>query len=198
MKIFGKNYDDKKIKKIVYTAVFVLIALWFVYRFVMVAIESRMEVFNPIRIAQSDGVSIETMVAKRQDDFIKIPIDIKNNRAYVSGDYRANLKSGQKIEDGEIVSVSSSIDLDTGMYVVRTRGVGDGVRYVSIKKNGYFVPLYAVRDGAVMVVNGDVAAMRSVTVVAKDSEYACIVGELQDGDVIILSRVTAGQKINVK
>jgi hypothetical protein len=198
MKIFGKNYDDKKIKKIVYTAVFVLIALWFVYRFVMVAIESRMEVFNPIRIAQSDGVSIETMVAKRQDDFIKIPIDIKNNRAYVSGDYRANLKSGQKIEDGEIVSVSSSIDLDTGMHVVRTRGVGDGVRYVSIKKNGYFVPLYAVRDGAVMVVNGDVAAMRSVTIVAKDSEYACIVGELQDGDVIILSKVTAGQKINVK
>ena len=198
MKIFGKNYDDKKVKKIVYTAVYVAIALWFIYRFVMVAVESRMDVFNPIRVAQSEGVVVETMVAKRQDDFIKIPIDIKNNRAYVSSDYRNNLKSGQKIEDGEIVSVGSSIDLDTGMHVVRTRGTGDGVHYVSIKKNGYFVPLYAVRDGVVMVKDGETAFARSVNIVAKDSENACVVGDLQDGDVIVLSKVTAGQKINVK
>ncbi|MBR4806535.1 MAG: hypothetical protein IKZ64_01800 [Alphaproteobacteria bacterium] len=198
MKIFGKNYDDKKVKKIVYTAIYVAIALWFVYRFVMVAVESRMDVFNPIRVAQSDGVLVETMVAKRQDDFIKIPIDIKNNRAYVSGDSYNNLKAGQKVESGEIVSVSSSIDLDTGMHVVRTRGAGDGVRYVSIKKNGYFVPLYAVRNGSVMVKDGETAVARNITIVAKDSEYACVVGDLQDGDVIILSKVTAGQKINVK
>ena len=198
MKIFGKNYDDKKVKKIVYTAIYVAIALWFVYRFVMVAVESRMDVFNPIRVAQSDGVLVETMVAKRQDDFIKIPIDIKNNRAYVSGDSYNNLKAGQKVESGEIVSVSSSIDLDTGMHVVRTRGTDDGVRYVSIKKNGYFVPLYAVRNGSVMVKDGETAVARNITVVAKDSEYACVVGDLQDGDVIILSKVTAGQKINVK
>ena len=198
MKIFGKNYDDKKVKKIVYTAIYVAIALWFVYRFVMVAVESRMDVFNPIRVAQSDGVLVETMVAKRQDDFIKIPIDIKNNRAYVSGDSYNNLKAGQKVESGEIVSVSSSIDLDTGMHVVRTRGTDDGVRYVSIKKNGYFVPLYAVRNGSVMVKDGETAVARNITIVAKDSEYACVVGDLQDGDVIILSKVTAGQKINVK
>ncbi|MBO4745999.1 MAG: hypothetical protein J5613_02940 [Alphaproteobacteria bacterium] len=198
MKIFGKNYDDKKVKKIVYTAIYVAIALWFVYRFVMVAVESRMDVFNPIRVAQSDGVLVETMVAKRQDDFIKIPIDIKNNRAYVSGDSYNNLKAGQKVESGEIISVSSSIDLDTGMHVVRTRGAGDGVRYVSIKKNGYFVPLYAVRNGSVMVKDGETAVARNITIVAKDSEYACVVGDLQDGDVIILSKVTAGQKINVK
>ena len=169
MKIFGKNYDDKKVKKIVYTAIYVAIALWFVYRFVMVAVESRMDVFNPIRVAQSDGVLVETMVAKRQDDFIKIPIDIKNNRAYVSGDSYNNLKAGQKVESGEIVSVSSSIDLDTGMHVVRTRGTDDGVRYVSIKKNGYFVPLYAVRNGSVMVKDGETAVARNITVVAKDS-----------------------------
>lgn len=198
MKIFGKNYDDDKIKKIVYTAVLVLAVLWFVYRFVMVAIEARMDVYNPIRVAKSEGILVETVVANQKNDIIKMPIDINNNRAYVSGEYRNKLRTGQKIEDGEVVSVSSGLDLDTGMYVVRTRGVSDGVRFVSVPAKGYFIPAYAVRDGVVMVLDSGVAVARNVDIVAQDTEHACVVGDIQEGDIVILSKVASGQKINVK
>lgn len=197
MKIFGKNYDDKKVKKIAYTAVYVAIAFWFVFRFVMVAIESRMVVFNPIRVAQSDGIIVETISAKQTNDVIKIPIDVKNNRAYVSGEYRNKLRAGQKIDDGEIVSVSSSLDFDTGMYTVRTRGVQDGLRFVSVRENGFFVPAYAVRDGSVMVVESGVAVARKVNVIGQDMDKACVNGDIQDGDKIILSKVAVGQKIKM-
>ena len=198
MKIFGKNYDDEKVKKISYRAIFVLVILWFVYRFVMVAIESQMTVFNPIRISQSNGTIVETMVASKKNDFIKIPIDIKNNRAYVSGEYRNKLRSGQKIGDGEIVSVSGGLDLDTGMYVVRTRGVTDGVAFVSVPANGYFIPAYAVRDGTVMIMESGTAVAHRVDVVAQDTEYACVTGDIKDSDVIVLSKVATGPKIKVK
>ena len=125
MKIFGKNYDDKKVKKIAYTAVYLAIAFWFVFRFVMVAMESRMVVFNPIRVAQSDGIIVETVLARQTNDVIKIPIDVKNNRAYVSGEYRNKLHAGQKIDDGEIISVSSSLDfaeIAAGDLIVRESG----------------------------------------------------------------------------
>lgn len=197
MKIFGKNYDDKKVKKIAYTAVYVAIAFWFVFRFVMVAIESRMVVFNPIRVAQSDGVIVETMAAQQTDDVIKIPIDVKNNRAYVSGEYRNKLRVGQKIDDGEIVSVSSGLDFDTGMYAVRTRGVQDGLRFVSVREKGFFVPAYVVRDGSVMVVESGVAVARKVNVIGQDTDKACVNGDIKDGDMIILSKVASGQKIKM-
>ena len=195
MKIFGKNYDDKKIKKIVYAAVSVAIVGWFVFRFAMVAFESKIVVFNPIRVAAQDGIIVETMVAQQKDDFIKIPIDIRNNRAFVSGEYREKLRSGMKVEDGEIASVSSSIDLDTGMYVVRTRGVDAGVHDVLVKVNGYFVPTHAVRDGVVMVNESGTAVAHNVKIIAQDSGYACITGDIKNGDLVILSKVQAGQKI---
>ncbi|MBO4745448.1 MAG: hypothetical protein J5613_00040 [Alphaproteobacteria bacterium] len=198
MKIFGKNYDDEKIKKIAYRAVLVVAILWFIYRFVMVAVESQMVVYNPIRAAQSEGILVETVVANQKNDIIKMPIDIKNNRAYVSGEYRNKLRAGQKVDEGEVASVSSGLDLDTGMYVVRTRGVSDGVRFVSVPAKGYFIPAYAVRDGVVMVIDSGVAVARQVDIVAQDMEYACVVGDIKEGDIVILSKVTSGQKIKVK
>lgn len=195
MKIFKKTYDDKKVKKIVYTVVLAGVVGWFIYRFVMVAIESKMLVFNPIRAAETDGIIVETVVAQQKDDFIKIPIDIRNNRAYVSGEYRGKLRGGQKIEKGEIVSVSSSIDFDTGMHIVRTRGVDDGLHNVLVSASGYFVPSYAVRDGVVFVLESGVAVARDVKIIAQDSENACVVGNIKNGDVLILSKVKAGQKI---
>ena len=60
MRIFGRKFDDKKVKKNVYTAVLVALIIWFVYRFIMVAIESRMTVFNPVRDAGQNGTPIET------------------------------------------------------------------------------------------------------------------------------------------
>lgn len=197
MKILGREFNDKKLKKNVYTAVFVVLVGWFIYRFVMVAIESRMVVFNPVRDANKNGTLVETIVADKKDGVINFPIAVKNNRAYVSGHTRAKLRAGQKIAGGgTIVYVGDSLDYDSGMYVVKTSGANDGVNNVEIPCNGYFIPIYAVRDGAVMVEKSGAAEPVVVNVVAQDSDFACISGGLYDGDVVILSKVSTNQKVS--
>lgn len=197
MRIFGRKFDDKKVKKNVYTAVFAALIAWFIYRFVMVAIESRMVVFNPVRDANKNGTIVETIVANKKSGTIDFPIAIKNNRAYVSGRARAKLRAGQNISGGgTIVSVSGTLDLDSGMYVVQTRGARDGVNNVQIPCNGYFVPVYAVRDGVVMIEKSGVAVSQNVNVAAQDSSVACISGGINDGDIVILSKVSNNQKVS--
>jgi hypothetical protein len=199
MRIFGRKFDDKKVKKNVYTAVLVALIIWFVYRFVMVAIESRMTVFNPVRDAGQNGTPIETVTVKKQDGAVNMPIAIKNNRAYVSGRVRAKLRAGQKIAGGgTIANVSNSIDFDSGMYVVQTRGANDGVQNVQIPCSGYFVPVYAVRGESVMVADGTHARARGVVVAAQDSDMACISSGVQDDDIVILSKVSNNQKVNIQ
>lgn len=200
MRIFGRKFDDKKVKKNLYTAVLVALIIWFVYRFVMVAIESRMTVFNPVRDANKNGTPVETITVKKQDGVVNMPIAIKNNRAYVSGRVRAKLRAGQKIADGGAVAgVSNSIDYDSGMYVVQTRGANDGVQNVQIPCSGYFVPVYAVRGAAVMIAkDGTHAHSQNVAVTAQDSDMACISAGVQDGDVVILSKVSNNQKVNIQ
>lgn len=199
MRIFGRKFDDKKVKKNVYTAVLVALIIWFVYRFVMVAIESRMTVFNPVRDADQNGTPIETVTVKKQDGAVNMPIAIKNNRAYVSGRVRAKLRAGQKIAGGgTIANVSNSIDFDSGMYVVQTRGANDGVQNVQIPCSGYFVPVYAVRGESVMVADGTHARARGVVVAAQDSDMACISSGVKDDDIVILSKVSNNQKVNIQ
>ena len=197
MEILGRKFDDKKLKKNVYTAVLVVLVGWFIYRFVMVAIESRMVVFNPARDANKNGILVETIVADKKDGVINFPIAIKNNRAYVSGHARAKLRAGQKIaEGGTVAYVSNSLDFDSGMYMVKTQGANDGVNNVEIPCNGYFIPVYAVRDGVVMIEKSGIATEQKVNVVATDSGSACILGGLDNGDVVILSKVSNGQKVS--
>ena len=199
MRIFGRKFDDKKNKKNVYTAVLVALIIWFVYRFIMVAIESRMTVFNPVRDAGQNGTPIETVTVKKQDGAVNMPIAIKNNRAYVSGRVRAKLRAGQKIAGGgTIANVSNSIDFDSGMYVVQTRGANDGVQNVQIPCSGYFVPVYAVRGESVMVADGTHARARDVAVAAQDSDFACISSGVKDDDIVILSKVSNNQKVNIQ
>lgn len=197
MKIFGRDFDDNKIKKNVYTAVFVVLVGWFIFRFVMVAIESRMVVFNPVRDANKNGTLVETIVATKKSGTINFPIAITNNRAYVSGLARGKLHAGQQISGGgEILYVSDSLDLDSGMYVVKTRGAVDGVNDVMIPCNGYYIPVYAVRDGQIMVEKLGVATSRAVNVLAQDSSLACVADGISDGDVVILSKVSNNQKVS--
>ena len=197
MKIFNRKFDDKRLKKNIYTAVLVVLVGWFIYRFVMVAIESRMVVFNPVRDANQNGTLVETIVTDKKDGVINFPIAIQNNRAYVSNRARAKLRAGQKISGGgTIVYVSNSLDYNSGMYVVKTRGANDGVNNVQIPCNGYFIPVYAVRDGVVMVEKSGVAQSVAVNVADQDSKFACISGGLGDGDVVILSKVSDNQKVN--
>ena len=197
MKILNREFDDKKMKKNVYTAVLVVLVAWFIYRFVMVAIESRMVVFNPTRDANKNGVLVETIVAEKKDGTINFPIAVNNNRAYVSGRARTKLRGGQKIaEGGTIASVSSSLDFDSGMYVVQTRGANNGVNNVQIPCSGYFIPVYAIHDDIVMVMRDGIAEEANVKVVAQDSSMACVVSGIDNGDTVILSKVQNGQKVS--
>lgn len=198
MNMFGKKFSDKKIKKIVYTSVFVVLAIWFLYRFVMVAIESRMVVFNPVRDAGQNGIVVDTIVAEQKTGIIKTPLSVENNRAYVSGAHRRGLKVGQKVGSGEITYVGNQLDLDTGMYIVKTKNVDDGVVFAETECSGFFIPTYAVRESQIMRAESGSAAVVSVSVSASDSEFSCVSGDIHDGDIIVLSKVSAGQKINVQ
>ena len=198
MKIFGKKFDDRKLKKIAYTAVFAGLAIWFVYRFVMVGLESKMIVFNPIRENALNGIQVDTVVAHKDGATIQVPIVVSNNRAYVSAARRSQFVAGLKIGDGEIVSVSSRIDLNTGMYIVRTRGVLDGLNMVKVPTNGFCIPAYAVRDGVVMIEQNGVAVARDVVVINQDSDIACIESGLSEGDIVIVSKIDAGAKVKIK
>ena len=198
MKIFGKKFNDKKVKKIVYTAVFGVLILWFVYRFVMVAIESRMVVFNPVREMTQNGIVVDTITVHQKTGVIKTPLSVENNRAYVSEAHRRMLKVGQKIEDGTIVSVAGQLDLDTGMYIVKTKDVQNGVRYAESECSGYFVPTYAINDGVIMRAESNASVAVPVTIIASDADNSCVSGDVKDGDQIILSKVSVGQKIKVK
>jgi len=198
MKNFIKNIDNKKLKKIVLVAVSAVLVAWFVFRFTMVAIEQRMEVFNPIRNTNEHGAVVETIIVKKQDGLVKLPLAVKNNRAYVSPSRLGKFKSGQKIGNGKITSVSSQIDYDTGMYVIKTSGVADGVNYAEVKMNGFFVPVYAIHQDVVFIVNQDKTVARKIKVFAQDADVACVLGDLRDGDKVILSNVDDGQKIDIK
>ncbi len=198
MKIFGRDFDEKKVKKIVYTAGSAVLALWFVYRFVMFGLEKNMNVFNPAREVNASGILVEVTTAYNNGAIIKVPIAIKNNRGYVSNSNHGQIKPGQKVGNGEIVSVSGAIDLDSGMHVVRTRGAADGLNMIEIKTNGYCVPTYAVRDDKVYVVESGVAVARQVVVSGFDSEVTCISDGITDGDKVILSRVSSGQKVKIQ
>jgi len=198
MKLFGKKFNDKKIKRILWIAVFIGFAGWFVYRFVMVAIESRMTVFNPVRDMQVNGTVVSSTVVQRRDGFIKLPIVVENNRAYVSGAKKEKLAPGQKLDSGEIISVSKNLDFDSGMYIVKTRNVPDGINYVHITQNGYFVPAYASHDSVVMVARNGVAEARNIESCGQDVDFVCISAGLSDGDIVILSKVDAGQKVKIQ
>ena len=198
MRIFGKNFDDKKSKKILYTAVFAGLVIWFVYRFIMVGLESKMVVFNPIRESEMNGILVDTVVAHDDTVIVKVPIAVANNRAYVSAVRRGQFAPGQKIGRGEIVSVSLRLDLNSGMYVVRTRDVDDGLNMVMVPTKGFCVPAYAVRDGGVMIAQDGIATMRNVNVINQDSDVACISGGINDGDIIIVSKVDDGVRVKIK
>lgn len=185
-------------KKRIYLAMLLLVVLWFVYRFVMVGIENHRFVFNPSRVATESGLVVDTLNAKKTTGTLREPLTVKNNHALVSGARVKLLKPGQKIGNGTIVSVSNNIDLDTGMHRVTTRGVNDGLNYAEYQISGYFVPSYAIIQDTVYVVENGTAVARPVRVALSDSDTSVVTQGLQDGDVIILSNVTDGTKVQVK
>lgn len=194
-----KNWSRRpRTKKRLYVVFVAILVLWVAYRFVMIGIENRLFVFNPARMATESGIVVDVQNAKKQTGTLQEPLTVKNNRALVSGARAQTLRAGQRVGDGVIVSVSANIDLDTGMHVVRTRGVSDGLNFAEYQTSGYFVPSYAVVNDTVYVISDGVASARPVHVSRSDADTTVITDGLTDGDVIILSRVDDGAKVRIK
>ena len=172
-------------------------AAMFIYRFVAFGVGQHKDVFNLTRDANINGTPVSVVEMKRTDGVIYEPLFITNNRGYVSGMRVSRFKAGQHITGGgEVVSVSYSLDLDTGMHVVRTRGAADGAHTVEIKENGFYVPTYAIQNGTVFVVRDGTAHVVPVTVVRGDADNSMITG-VSDGDVVITSHITDGVLVKI-
>lgn len=197
MEKIAENLKTTKIKRLITVLIIAALAGWVIFRFTAVASENSRHVFNAARVAATDGTPVEVITVSRTDGILREPIAVKNNRALVSGARVGKLRAGQKIGDGKIVSVSRKIDYDTGMHVVKTSGVSDGLQFAEISGNGFYVPVSAIKNSTVMVVDGAVADTRTVTVFAQDANTAYITDGLYDGDRVILSRINAGDKVNV-
>ena len=198
MEKIQRTMATKKFKKIAYISLVAILVGWVIFRFAAVASENARFVFNASRVAADTGAPVLAIEMANTSGTLYEPLSVQNNRAYVSGARAKKLRAGQKVGDGKIVSVSSNIDYDTGMYVVRTSGVADGLQMAEFVADGYFVPLYAITDGMVYVAENGVATARAVEIARQDSENAYIKSGLKNGDVVILSSVRAGDKVQIK
>lgn len=190
--------QQPRMKKRMYVALVIVLAAWVVFRFAVIGAQNRLQVYNPSRAAMSDGVPVSVIEMQRAPGVIHEPLTVKNNRAYVSGARAKLLRAGMKVSNGEIVSVSSNIDLDTGMHVVTTRGVTDGQHTAEFRATGYFIPVSSLDNGAVYVVRDGAAVRTPVTVSRQDMDTAYITSGLHDGDIVVLSRVSDGVRVRVQ
>ena len=197
IKLFKKTRNPERVKKWIYIAAAAGLAIWILFRITMLIIQHNQDVFNISRDIANNGTPVVTMTAQNSSGVLHEPITVEKNKAYVTGNRVGLFRAGQKIGDGKIASVSQSINLDTGMYVIKTTGVADGLQYVEYTRNGYFVPVYAVVDNNVFVLENGVAVLRKVIVAHSDADVALITQGLHDGDIVILSKVADGEKVRV-
>ncbi len=192
-----EKFKNKRTRHIAYAVLIATMVGWVTYRFVAIYRENNLFVYNAVRNAIEQGLPVETITVTEKNDVLREPIMIKNNRGYIASSRVGRIAAGQKIGDGRITSVSNSIDLDTGMHVVRTSGVADGLQYALHNAHGFFVPVYAVKNGTVMVARDNIARSVSVNVARADADNALITSGLADGDVVILSDVNDGARIKI-
>lgn len=197
LKIFRVK-NTKRATKIIYILVALGLAFWIGFRITALVSQHEYQVFNIARDVSQNGTPVLTMTAQNLSGALHEPITVENNRAYVTGGRVGLFRAGQKVGGGQIKSVSQRIDLDTGMYVIKTANVENGLQYVEYNRNGYFVPVYAVIDGHVFVYENGVATLRKVVVAHSDADFALITQGLHDGDIVILSKVADGEKVRIE
>ena len=177
------------------------------YRAASIIREHYREVFNFARFESAVGTPVETMVAKVQKENLYQPVAVRSGRIFVSAARIHKFKAGQKLtaraggadardlggQSGAITSVSHRIDLDTGLFVIRTTAPS-GNHFVEVPYNGIFVPLSAIYDSSAMVVKDGIAVAKPVEVIARDAARAVVSG-LSDGDVVILTKIDEGTKV---
>lgn len=194
---FFKIQDAQKIKKWIYIVSVTGVVFWFLFRITMLIIQHNQGVFNMSRDMAENGSPVTVVTVNNASGVLHEPITVENNRAYVTGSRVGLFRAGQKVGDGKIVSVSQNINLDTGMYVIKTSGVADGLQYVEYTRNGYFVPVYTVVGNDVFVYENGFAKLRHVIVAHSDADVALITQGLHDGDMVILSKVSDGEKVRI-
>lgn len=186
-----------KNKNFIYGICIALLLGWVIFRFTAIGAENSRPVFNSARYSADAGAPVYTVVAQSKTGVLREPIAVKNDIALVSS-YRVDkLQVGQGVGNGKIISVSKDVDLNTGMHIVRTQGVEDGLHYAEFETTGFFVPLYALNNNVVMIDENGVAVPHTVNIIRQDAENALVKG-LNDGDIIILSKVMAGDKVQIK
>ena len=193
-----KKLKTRKSKNIIYTFVMAFVLGAFAYRFYMVEQEKNTSVFNIARDNLENGLPVEILKMEKKDGVLYEPLTIKNNRAFVSGARVNMFKSGQKIGKCKIVSVSRNLDLDTGMYVVKTSNCENGLQYVELRANGFYVPVSAIVGNNVFVENNGVANVRKIVISGRDAENAIVESGLSEGDIVILSNVKDNQKVKIE
>jgi len=194
---FFKIKNPERVKKWIYILTVAALVFWILFRITMLVIQHNQTVFNISRDVAANGTPVVTMTAQNSSGVLHEPITVEKNKAYVTGSRVGLFRAGQKVGGGKIASVSQNINLDTGMYVIKTTGVADGLQYVEYTRNGYFVPISAVVDSNVFVYENGVAASRKVIVAHSDADMALITQGLHDGDIVILSKVSAGEKVRL-
>ena len=167
MEKIAENLKTTKTKRLLVILLIAVLAGWVVFRFAAVASENSRHVFNAARVAADQGAPVEVITITRTDGILREPIAVKNNRALVSGARVAKLRVGQKIGEGTIVSVSKKIDYDTGMHVVKTSGVSDGLQFAEISGIGFYVPVHAIENNSVMELTGITATMNNSATVGQ-------------------------------
>ncbi|MBQ6110605.1 MAG: hypothetical protein IJL05_04455 [Alphaproteobacteria bacterium] len=194
---FVKKLKTRKYKNIIYVIFICFIVGIFALRFYTVAMERNRKVFNIARNNIANGTPVHVLEMHETDGVLYEPLNIKNNRAYVSGARVKMFNVGQSLGDCKIISVSNNIDLDSGMYIIKTKKCSDGLKYAQNKQYGFFVPLSAVSGNAVYVVNAGVANVRKIEIVSRDSQNVLVKSGLENGDMVILSDVRNNEKIQI-
>ena len=193
----NKKAKFRKYKNFGYTIIIMFVVSVFGHRFQQIDQENKFEVFNVIRNNLNVGTPVETLKMERKSGVLYEPLTVKNNVAFVSGNRVNIFKPGQTAGQCKIVSVSKKIDLDTGMYVIKTSKCQNGLQYIERKHNGFFVPVSAIAGNTIFVVDNGVAQERNVVIQYQDAQNALIKSGLQDGDVVILSNVKNNEKVQI-
>lgn len=193
-----EKLKSRKSKNVIYTIFISLVVLAFANRFYAYEQEQNMAVFNIVRNNIENGIPVEVMEMKEIDGVLYEPLNVKNNHAFVSGSRIKLFKAGQKMGECKIASVSNNIDLDSGMYVIRTKGCKDGLQYVELKEKGFYVPVSAIVGNTVFVADENTAHVREVVIEKRDLQNALIKSGLKAGDLVILSDIRDNQKIKIE
>lgn len=196
LEIIEKILNIKLTRKNIILGVIIFVSLLSLFRIIVFGIEKARSVFNISRNNIEFGIPVNVYTIKEEVNYLKEPLFIKNNKTFISIKRIYKFKVGQKIGNGEIIFVSRNINLDTGMCIIKTKNVEDGINYVEMERKGFFIPIYALYKNKVFLLKNGMAIETKVDVIDKDSSSALVKG-LDDGDIVILSKVENNQKVKI-